>query len=118
MPIPANGAGRGPVDAGPLPEDEAAVQGLGRLSRSNRTQKGLYHTVMGPRSHPRRDHPRTSVPGLADALFAKVQQRVRAVLFGTPQRSFYTNEVIALARSGTGAVQRELRRLDVLRDKA
>jgi hypothetical protein len=53
---------------------------------------------------------------LADALFAKVQQRVRAVLFGTPQRSFYTNEVIALARSGPGAVQRQLRRLDVLRD--
>ena len=31
-----------------------------------------------------------------------------AVLFGTPDRSFYANEVIALARSGTGAVQREL----------
>ena len=54
MPIPANGVGRGPVDAGPLPEDEAAVQGLGRLSRSNRTQKGLYHAVMGPWSLPRR----------------------------------------------------------------
>ena len=31
-----------------------------------------------------------------------------AVLFGTPERSFYANEVIALAQSGTGAVQREL----------
>ena len=31
-----------------------------------------------------------------------------AVLFGTPDRTFYSNEVIALARSGTGAVQREL----------
>lgn len=31
-----------------------------------------------------------------------------AVLFGTPDRSFYANEVIALAQSGTGAVQREL----------
>ena len=31
-----------------------------------------------------------------------------AVLFGTPDRSFYANEVISLARSGTGAVQREL----------
>ena len=29
--IPANGAGRGPIEAGPLPEDEAAVQTLGRL---------------------------------------------------------------------------------------
>ena len=45
---------------------------------------------------------------LADALFPKVRQRVLAVLFSTPDRSFYANEVIALAQSGTGAVQREL----------
>src|SRR5690606_1992095 len=45
---------------------------------------------------------------IADALFPKVRQRVLAVLFGTPDRSFYANEVIALAQSGTGAVQREL----------
>ena len=45
---------------------------------------------------------------LADALFPKVRQRVLSVLFGTPDRSFYANEVIALAQSGTGAVQREL----------
>ena len=49
--------------------------------------------------------------GVADALFSKVQQRVLAVLFGNPRRSFYANELIALARSGTGAVQRELTRL-------
>jgi hypothetical protein len=29
--IPADGAGRGPVETSPLPEDEAAVQALGRL---------------------------------------------------------------------------------------
>ena len=45
---------------------------------------------------------------LADALFPKVRQRVLAVLFGAPDRSFYANEVIALAHSGSGAVQREL----------
>lgn len=45
---------------------------------------------------------------MADALFPKVRQRVLAVLFGTPDRSFYATEVIALAQSGTGAVQREL----------
>ena len=45
---------------------------------------------------------------LADALFPKGRQRVLAVLFGNPRRSFYANEVIALAQSGTGAVQREL----------
>jgi predicted nucleotidyltransferase len=49
---------------------------------------------------------------VADALFAKVQQRVLGVLFGNPGRSFYANEVIGLARSGTGAVQRELVRLE------
>lgn len=44
----------------------------------------------------------------ANALFPKVRQRVLALLFGVPGRSFYANEVIGLAQSGTGAVQREL----------
>jgi predicted nucleotidyltransferase len=47
----------------------------------------------------------------ADALFTKVQQRVLGILFGRPDRSFLTKEVIALAASGTGAVHRELKRL-------
>jgi predicted nucleotidyltransferase len=46
--------------------------------------------------------------GTADALFPKVRQRVLAVLFGKPDRSFYANELIAIALSGKGAVQREL----------
>ena len=50
--------------------------------------------------------------GIADALFTQGQQRVLAVLFGNPGRSFYANEIIALADSGTGAVQRELARLE------
>jgi predicted nucleotidyltransferase len=45
---------------------------------------------------------------LADALFPRVRQRVLALLFGNPERSFFSNEVVALAQSGTGAVQREL----------
>jgi predicted nucleotidyltransferase len=48
---------------------------------------------------------------LADALFTGTQQRVLALLFGQPHRTFYANEIIALANSGTGAVQRELARL-------
>lgn len=48
----------------------------------------------------------------ADALFTKTQQRVLAVLFGQAQRSFYANEIIGLAASGSGAVQRELARLE------
>lgn len=45
---------------------------------------------------------------LADALFPKVRQRVLALFFGNPDRSFFSNEVVGLAQSGTGAVQREL----------
>ncbi|MDH5567697.1 MAG: hypothetical protein OEY15_13625 [Myxococcales bacterium] len=51
-------------------------------------------------------------PGLGDALFSGVQQRVLAVLFGTPDRSFYGNELMRLAGSGKGALQRELDRLE------
>jgi predicted nucleotidyltransferase len=47
-----------------------------------------------------------------NALFSKTQQRVLAVLFGQAHRSFYANEIIALAESGSGAVQRELTRLE------
>ncbi|MEN6587146.1 MAG: transcriptional regulator [Sulfuricella sp.] len=49
--------------------------------------------------------------GLADALFSATQQRVLALLFGQPERSFFTNELISLIGAGSGAVQRELRRL-------
>ncbi len=44
----------------------------------------------------------------ADALFSKGRQRVLAVLFSAPERSFYTTEIIALAQAGSGSVQREL----------
>jgi predicted nucleotidyltransferase len=49
-----------------------------------------------------------ATPSLADALFPRVRQRVLAILFGNPGRSFFANEIIALAQSGSGAVQREL----------
>jgi len=62
------------------------------------------------RAAPKRPQPRDS--SIADALFSKGQQRVLAVLFGNPSRSFYASEIIARARSGTGAVQRELARLE------
>lgn len=50
----------------------------------------------------------TDRTSLADALFPRVRQRVLALLYGNPDRSFFSNEVVALAQSGTGAVQREL----------
>src|SRR6266852_3257251 len=49
---------------------------------------------------------------LADALFTKTQQRVLGVLFGQPERSFYTSELIRDAGTGSGAAQRELARLE------
>ena len=48
---------------------------------------------------------------LADALFTATRQRVLALLFGEPDRSFYTSELIARIGAGSGAVQRELKRL-------
>jgi predicted nucleotidyltransferase len=48
---------------------------------------------------------------LSDALFSKVQQRVLALIFGHPERSFYTSEIVRNVHSGTGAVERELSRL-------
>src|SRR5258706_1898028 len=48
---------------------------------------------------------------LSNALFSKVQQRVLALIFGQPERSFYASEIIRHVRSGTGAVERELTRL-------
>lgn len=65
-------------------------------------KKGMIEPNMGISTIPLDASP------TANALFPKVRQRVLAVLFGAPDRSFYANEVIALAQSGTGAVQREL----------
>ncbi len=50
--------------------------------------------------------------GLASALFSTTQQRVIGLLFGQPDRSFYATQLIEMTRSGSGAVQRELARLE------
>lgn len=49
--------------------------------------------------------------GIADALFTTTQQRVLSLLFGQPSRSFFASELVRLTGAGSGAVQRELRRL-------
>ena len=46
-----------------------------------------------------------------NALFTGTQQKVLSHLFGQPGRSFYANELINLTQAGSGAVQRELKRL-------
>jgi predicted nucleotidyltransferase len=50
--------------------------------------------------------------GLGDVLFSTTQQRVLGYLFGQPERSYFANELIALTGGGSGAVQRELKRLE------
>src|SRR2546427_11257986 len=73
---------------------------------------GFIIPTLGMKRGVTKHHRTITSPGLADSLFAKVQQLVLGVLFGNPRRSFYANEVIGMARSGTGAVQRELARLE------
>lgn len=50
---------------------------------------------------------------IADALFTKAQQRVLALLYGKPERSFYLNEIVRLAGMGRGAIARELEKLSL-----
>jgi predicted nucleotidyltransferase len=49
---------------------------------------------------------------LAEALFTKTQQRVLGLLFGNPDQSYYTNEIVRFAETGIGTVQRELQKLE------
>jgi len=51
------------------------------------------------------------ITSIGDALFTKTQQRVLGLLFGKPDKSFYTNEIMRWASMGRGTVSRELERL-------
>ena len=48
---------------------------------------------------------------IGDALFTKTQQRVLSLLYGKPDKSFYTNEIVRRADMGRGTISRELARL-------
>lgn len=56
--------------------------------------------------------PTSSRTSLADALFTATKQRVLALLFGQPKRRFTVTELLAEAKGGAGAVQREIDRLE------
>lgn len=60
-------------------------------------------------------HAKPSAPSpartISDALFSRTQQRVLSLVFGQPERAFGMSELIALADSGSGAVQREVQKL-------
>lgn len=82
-------------------------------------KKGINMPEMGMSQTSNAFKPRTAAQrsaapartGIADALFSATQRRVLALLFGQPARSFFTNELIGLVGAGSGAVQREVRRL-------
>lgn len=65
---------------------------------------------MGMKKHPPQQKS-VSFGGLGSVLFTNTQQRVLAFLFGQPERSYFANELIHLTGAGSGAVQRELKRL-------
>ena len=70
-------------------------------------QQGMITPILG------KMNPMAASPtGLADALFTRTQARLLGLLFGQPHRSFFASEIISLARTGSGAVQRELERLE------
>jgi len=48
---------------------------------------------------------------IGDALFTKTQQKLLALFFGQPDKSFYLNEVVRLADMGRGSISRELNKL-------
>lgn len=64
---------------------------------------------MGNLKPARKPSPQAS---LADTLFSSTQQKVLGRLFGQADRSFYATELIQAAGGGSGAVQRELARLE------
>jgi predicted nucleotidyltransferase len=74
------------------------------------THFGYYHVAMGGLGTDGRRAPAQG-SSLLDALFPQTRQRVLSLLFGQPDRSFATTELIKLAHAGSGAVQRELARL-------
>jgi predicted nucleotidyltransferase len=85
-------------------EEREEGRGPGRVAALSVVPKsGMIIPEMGMQ---RRD------ASLAGALFTPVQQRVLGLLFGQPDRTFQSAEIIRLAGSGTGAVHRQLSRLE------
>jgi predicted nucleotidyltransferase len=74
---------------------------------------GILVPIMGMGKSSKSKHSRAApTSGLGNALFTATQQRVLGLLFGQPERSFFATELISLAGVGSGAVQRELQRLE------
>lgn len=48
---------------------------------------------------------------LGDALFTTTQQKVLGLLYGQPEKSFYTNEILRKTGMGVATIKRELDRM-------
>lgn len=48
---------------------------------------------------------------LGDALFTETQQKVLGLLYGQPERSFYTKEILRRTSMGVATIKRELDRM-------
>ena len=51
------------------------------------------------------------ITNIADSLFTKTQQKVLGLLFGNPDATFYSNEIVRLADMGKGTIRRELEKM-------
>lgn len=80
------------------------------ISGNKMPEMGTMHSTLPSRSEKAASHAEAPT-SLADALFTTTQQRVLALLYGQPSRSFFARELIEVTGSGSGAVQRELKRL-------
>jgi len=49
--------------------------------------------------------------GLADTLFSKTQQKVLGLLYGHPDQTFYTKEILRSTGMGVATIKRELDRM-------
>ena len=75
---------------------------MGNVPKSKASRPGRRRAAAGGVDTP---------TSLADALLTTTQQRVLSLLFGQPSRSYFASELIELTGSGSGAVQRELKKL-------
>lgn len=94
------------------PQAKAVRATISRTRARTPRKKTLAPALRTSTPAPRSSTNASPKPGLAAALFSNTQQKVLGLLFGQPDRSFFANEIIALAGAGSGAVQRELARLE------
>lgn len=81
------------------------------MGMQKKTKAARPKTASAAKRAPAPSLPPSLPPSLADALFSSTQQRVLGLLFGQPGSSFFATEIIARLGAGSGAVQRELKRL-------